>query len=151
MPLLPTASSTEIIRRYVTLPTALPTDNIRRYYTESCNKITSHAIITDGLSVGTFKGNYRRIYSVGNVPAGNFFWRARIRLYYHRCFRRWVVFFIWTELATEMGFIDDCYTDRSVLSVSSSVLFSPTDCIAFTDGMIPSVKLDNVVVNYIFK
>jgi len=79
MPLLPTASPTEIICRYVplTLPTALLTDNIRRYYTESCNKITSHAIITDGLSVGnavgTFKGNYRRIYSVGNVPAGNFF------------------------------------------------------------------------------
>jgi len=79
MPLLPTASPTEIIRRYVplTLPTALSTGNIRRYYTESCNKITSHAIITDGLSVGnavgTFKGNYRRIYSFGNVPAGNFF------------------------------------------------------------------------------
>jgi hypothetical protein len=75
MPLLPTASPTEIIRRYV--PLTLPTDNIRRYYTESWNKITSHAIITDGLSVGnavgTFKGNYRRIYSVGNVPAGNFF------------------------------------------------------------------------------
>jgi len=79
MPLLPTASPTEIIRRY--LPLTLPTDNIRRYYTESCNKITSHAIITDGLSVGnavgTFKGNYRRIYSVGNVPAGkNFLARA---------------------------------------------------------------------------
>jgi hypothetical protein len=65
----------------LTLSTALPTDNIRRYYTESCNKITSHAIITDGLSVGnavgnavgTFKGNYRWIYSVGNIPAGNVF------------------------------------------------------------------------------
>jgi len=144
MPLLPTTSPTEIIRRYV--PLTLPTDNIRLYYTESCNKITSHAIITDGLSVGnavgTFKGNYRRIYSVGNVPAGNFFWRARIRLYYHR----WVVFLFATELATKMGFTDDCYTDGSVPSVSPSVLFSPTDCIAFTDGMIPSVKLDNVVV-----
>jgi hypothetical protein len=27
-------------------------------------------------------------------------------------------------------------------------LFSPTDCIAVTDGINPSVKLDNVVVNY---
>jgi hypothetical protein len=26
-------------------------------------------------------------------------------------------------------------------------LFSPTDCIAVTDGINPSVKLDNVVVN----
>ena len=47
-----------------------------------------------------------------------------------------------TELATEMGFTDDCYTDGRV----PSVLFSPTDFITVTDGMIPSVKLDNVVV-----
>jgi len=51
-----------------------------------------------------------------------------------------------TELATEMGFTDDCYTDGTLPSVRPSVLFSPTDCIAFTDGIIPSVKLDNVVV-----
>jgi hypothetical protein len=31
--------------------------------------------------------------------------------------------------------------------VSLSVLFSPTDFIAVTDGINPSVKLDNVVVN----
>ena len=55
----------------------IPTDIIRRYFTESCNTITSHAIITDGIavgnSVGTCRLNFRRIYSVGNVPAGNFF------------------------------------------------------------------------------
>jgi hypothetical protein len=51
-----------------------------------------------------------------------------------------------TELVTEMGFTDDCYIDGCVPSVRPSVLFSPTDCIAFTDGMSPSVKLDNVVV-----
>jgi hypothetical protein len=56
------------------------------------------------------------------------------------------VFFFATELATEMGFTDDCYTDRRVLSVSPSVCFSPTDFISVTDGMSPSVKLDNVVV-----
>jgi hypothetical protein len=77
-------------------------------------------------------------------PQETFFWRARISLYY----RRWVVFLFATELATEMGFTDDCYTDGSVPSVSPSVLFSPTDCIAFTDGIIPSVKLDNVVVSF---
>jgi len=85
-------------------------------------------------------------FSVGNVPAGNLFWRACIRLYYRRCFRRWVVFLFATELATEMGFTDDCYTDGRVLSVSPSVLFSPTDFIAVTNGINPSVKLDNVVV-----
>ena len=48
-----------------------------------------------------------------------------------------------TDFATEKGFTDDCYTDRRV----PSVLFSPTDFIVVTDGMSPSVKLDNVVVN----
>jgi hypothetical protein len=52
-----------------------------------------------------------------------------------------------TELATKMGFTDDCYTDGRFPSVSPSVLFSPTDFIAVTDGMSPSVKLDNVVVS----
>jgi len=79
-------------------------------------------------------------------PQETFFWLARIRLYYCRCFRRWVVFLFATELATEMEFTDDCYTDGRVSSVSPSVLFSPTDFIAVTDGMSPSVKLDNVVV-----
>jgi hypothetical protein len=46
----------------------------------------------------------------------------------------------------EKGFTDDCYTDGRVPSVSPSVLFSPTDFIVVTDGMSPSVKLDNVVV-----
>jgi len=57
----------------------------------------------------------------------------------------WVFLFA-TELATEMGFTDDCYTDGSLPSVNSSVLFSPTDFIAVTDGINPSVKLDNVVM-----
>jgi hypothetical protein len=53
-----------------------------------------------------------------------------------------------TELATKIGFTDDCYTDGRFLSVSPSVWFSPTDVIAVTDGISSSVKLDNVVVNY---
>jgi hypothetical protein len=57
------------------------------------------------------------------------------------------VFFLFaTDLATENGFTNDCYTDGRVPSVSPSVLFSPTDFIAVTDGRSPSVKLDNVVV-----
>jgi hypothetical protein len=46
----------------------------------------------------------------------------------------------------EMGFTDDWFTDGALLSVNPSVLFSPTDLIAVTDGINPSVKLDNVVV-----
>jgi len=41
-----------------------------------------------------------------------------------------------------MGFTDDCYTDGR----DPSVLFLPMDFIAVTDGISPSVKLDNVVV-----
>jgi len=111
MPYLPTDLPTDIIRRYYTescykitshailtdgrtdgylsvgitqrvatklqampsLPTDVPTDIIRRYYTESCDKITSHAILTDGRDVGNYPCNYRRNNSVSNVPAGNFF------------------------------------------------------------------------------
>ena len=42
-----------------------------------------------------------------------------------------------TELATEMGFTDDYYTDGRV----PSVIISPTEFIPFTDGISPSVKL----------
>jgi hypothetical protein len=53
------------------------------------------------------------------------------------------VFFLFaTDLATEMGVTDECYTDGRV----PSIIISPTDFIAFTDGISPSVKLDNVVV-----
>jgi len=42
-------------------------DNIRRYFTESCQTITSHAIITDGYIplVIKYRRIYRRILSVG--------------------------------------------------------------------------------------
>jgi hypothetical protein len=51
-----------------------------------------------------------------------------------------------------MGFTDDCFTDGRDPSVNPSVLFSPTEFIAITDGINSSVKLDNVVViNYILK
>jgi len=75
-------------------------------------------------------------------PRETFFWRARIR----RCFRRWVFFLFATELATEMGFTDDCYTDGRDPSVTPSVLLLPTECIDVTDGISPSAKLYNVVV-----
>ena len=57
-------------------------------------------------------------------------------------FRRWVFFLFATDLATEMGVTDDWYTDGRV----PSVIISPTDCIAVTDGISPSVKLVNGVV-----
>ena len=57
------------------------------------------------------------------------------------------VFLFATDLATEMGFTDDWYTYGRVPSMRPSVFFSPTDFIAVTDGISPSVKLDNVVVS----
>jgi hypothetical protein len=51
-----------------------------------------------------------------------------------------------TELATEMGFTDDCYTDGRDPSVTPSVLLLPTEYIDVTDGISPSAKLYNVVV-----
>ena len=54
-----------------------------------------------------------------------------------------------TDLAREMGVTDDCYTDGRVPSVKPSVIISPTDFFAFTDGISPSVKLNNVVVRFL--
>jgi len=86
-------------------------------------------------------------FSVGNVPAGIFFGaRVSVCITVGVSVGGWVFLFA-TELATEMGFTNDCYTDGRVPSVSPSVLFSPTDFIAVTDGINPSVKLDNVVVH----
>jgi hypothetical protein len=62
-----------------------------------------------------------------------------------------VDFFLFaTKLATKRGFTDDFYTDGRVSSVSSSVIISPTEFIPFTDGISPSVKLFNGVVNGVF-
>jgi hypothetical protein len=36
-------------------------------------------------------------------PRETFFWRARIRLYFRRCFRRWVVFFICDRISDGNG------------------------------------------------
>jgi hypothetical protein len=79
-------------------------------------------------------------------PWETFFWRARIRLEDRRCSIGGCFFLFAIDLATEMGVTDDCYTDGHVPSVKPSVIISPTDFIAFTDGISPSVKLDNVVV-----
>ena len=100
-------------------------------------------ILSVGNAVGNYRLNFRRIYSIGNVPAGNFFIGARVSV----CKTIGGCFFLFaTDLATEIGFTDDWYTDGRVPSVRPSVLFSPMDCIAVTDGISPSVKLDNVVV-----
>jgi hypothetical protein len=122
-------------------------DSIRRYSTESCQTITSHAIITDelyvGKSIGDYRWNCRRVYSVGNVSTGNVFFARVYPSVRPLVFRRCVFF------STEMGFTDDCYTDGRVLSVRPSGIISPTDFIPVTDGISPSVKLFNGVVNWL--
>jgi hypothetical protein len=50
------------------------------------------------------------------------------------------VFFLFAiELATEMDFTNDCYTDGRVPSVRPSVIISPTDFIPVTDGLSKTV------------
>ena len=84
--------------------------------------------------------------AVGNVPARNFFLaRVSVCITVGVSVGEWFFLFA-TELATEMGFTDDCFTDGRYPLVNPSVLFSPTEFIAITDGINPSVKLDNVVV-----
>ena len=130
------------------MPTTLPTDNIRRYFTESCQTITNHAIITDGIYVGKSVGNYRwncrRIYFVSNVPAGNSFFGARVSVCKTVGVPSVGVFFLFaTDLVTEMNFTDDWYTNGRVPSVRPSVIIVPMDFIACTDGISPLVKLVN--------
>jgi hypothetical protein len=80
--------------------------------------------------------------AVGNVPARNIFLaRVSVCITVGVSVGGWFFLFA-TELATEMGFTDDWFTDGEL----PSVLFSPTDFIVVTDGINPSVKLDNVVV-----
>ena len=90
--------------------------------------------ITDGLAVG-------------NVPARIFFLaRVSVCITVGVSVGGWFFLFA-TELATEMGFTHDWFTDGEHPSVNPSVLFSPTDFIAVTDRINLSVKLDNVVVS----
>jgi hypothetical protein len=80
--------------------------------------------------------------AVGNVPARNFFLaHVSVCITVGVSIGGWFFLFA-TELATEMRFTDDLFTDGAL----PSVLFSPTDFIAVIDGINPSVKLDNVVV-----
>jgi hypothetical protein len=62
-------------------------------------------------------------------------------------FRQWVFFLFATELVTERGVTNDYYTDGRVPLVTPSVIISPTEFIPVTDGISPSVKLFNGVVN----
>jgi hypothetical protein len=81
-------------------------------------------------------------------PRETFFWRVRIRRWFRRCFRRWVVFFICDRISDGNGITDECYTDGRDPSVTPSVLLLSTEFIDVTDGISPSAKLYNVVVLY---
>jgi len=137
MPSLPTASPTDIIRRCLTFdgftdryyPSVLHRELQQNYkpcynYRRKSRRELPLTLPTENPSVifprGIFFGAHVSVCITVGV---------------------WVFLFA-TELATEMGFTDDCYTDGSL----PSVLFSPTDFISITDGINPSVKLDNVVV-----
>jgi len=55
-------------------------------------------------------------------------------------------FFFPAEVATKMGITDDQYSDRLIPSARPSVKMLLTNCVSYTDGMHPSVKLLNGVV-----
>jgi len=58
-----------------------------------------------------------------------------------------VFFFIFlTESVTERGITDDQYSNGWIPSVRPLVKILPTDCVPYTDGINPSVKLFNGVV-----
>jgi hypothetical protein len=79
--------------------------------------------------------------AVGNVPARNIFLaRISVCITVGVSVGGWFFLFA-TELATEMGFTDDWFTDGSFPSVTPSVLFSPTDFIAVTDGINPTTLM----------
>ena len=74
---------------------------------------------------------------------GNFFFGARVSVCKTVGVPSMGVFYLFAiDLATKMGVTDDWYTDGRV----PSVIISPTDFIAVTDGISPSVKLVNGVV-----
>jgi hypothetical protein len=69
-------------------------------------------------------------------PRETFFFCARVSV----CKTVGVCFFLFAiELATEMDFTDDCYTEGRVPSVRPSVIISPTDFIPVTDGLSKTV------------
>jgi len=141
------------------MPTALPTDNIRRWFTESCQTITSHAIITDRNipSMITYRRIYRRIISVGIsqrvatqlppmpylpsvitveisdgfIPSVMF---PQETFFFGACVSVCKTvggwFFLFAiELAMERVVTDDYYTDGRVPSVRPSVIISPTESV----------------------
>ena len=128
-------SPTDIFRRCLSL--LLPTKYIRRYFTESSEIFTVHTTITDCHSVGDYRCNYRRNYSVGKVLTGIIF-LARFAV----CKTVGVFFLFSTELATEREITDDQYSDGRIRSVK----ILPTNCVPYTNGMNPSVKPFNGVM-----
>jgi hypothetical protein len=52
------------------------------------------------------------------------------------------VFFL-TNIPMEVGITDDQYSDRHIMSMRPSAKILPTNCVFYTDIIIPSVKLFN--------
>jgi len=113
-------SPTDIFRRC--LPSLLPTDYICRYFIESSEIFTAHATITNEVLTG-----------------------KKILARFAVCKTVGVWFFLFpTKLATERGITDD--QDGRIPSVMPLVRILPKNCMPYTDGMNPSVKLFNGVV-----
>jgi hypothetical protein len=120
------------------LPSLLPTDYIHRYLTEIFGIFTAHATITDSQSIDDYRWKYKQNYFVGKVLA-----RKKILARLAVCKTVGVLFFLFPiELATKREITNDQYSDGRILSVK----ILPTNCMPYTDGMNPSIKLFNGVV-----
>jgi hypothetical protein len=74
------------------------------------------------------------------------FFGALIRLYVRRQFRRYFCFFITDKKGDGIRITDAHDSDRFVSSEIPLVIILPTVCVPYTDGINPSVKLYNGIV-----
>jgi hypothetical protein len=92
---------------------------------------------TDWPSV-IYRWKYRWNTSVNKVLAREIFYGCAFLV----CKTVGVCFFL-TNIPMEVGITDDQYSDRHILSMRPSAKILPTNCVFYTDIIIPSVKLFN--------
>jgi hypothetical protein len=59
------------------------------------------------------------------------------------------VFFLPTKIAMKIKITDDQYFDRLIPSMMLPVKILPINCVSYTDGINPLIKLFNGIVSYL--
>jgi len=131
MPQSSTNLQTDIFCWYFThSPIKLPRAIVRRHLTESWKIFTGYATITDGINPSIYFK--REIFFFGAQFSS-------VKLLA-------IVFFLPTNVATELGITDERKVDGRFPSGMSSVKKLPTNSESQTDRIVPSVKLWKLVV-----